>query len=111
MARPKSWNSPTAPIRVPAHAVAAVMVLARQLDAEPPSEGFVQNPNPPSLITIGQGPTERRYLLQPPADVSPDDSALVDELVDQFFEIFPDHRDRLVAYCRSVEKSLTPLKS
>jgi hypothetical protein len=111
MARPKSWNSPTAAVRIPAHAVPAVIALARQLDTEPPSEGFVQNPNPPSLITIGQGSTETRYLLQPPADISPEDSALVDELVNQFFETFPDHRDRLVAYCRSVEKCLSPIKS
>ena len=110
MARPKSWNSPTAAIRVPAHAVDAVMALARQLDSQPTSTGFVQNPGR-YLITIAKGfDDEARYLLQPPADISEAEAALVDGLVDQFFAAH-DERDLLAIYSRLVEKTLTPLKS
>lgn len=60
MPRPSNWNSPTAALRVPAHAVGAVLALAKQLD-----QGFVQNDLPtaePYLLTDG----ENRYLIAPP---------------------------------------------
>lgn len=77
MPRPSAWNNPTTAIRVPAHAVDAVIALAKQLD-----QGFVQNDATPTrgpvIVAIG----EERYLCQPP-DAPPETWELADQLIDQ----------------------------
>ena len=76
MPRPSAWNSPTTAIRVPAHAVDAVMMLARKLDQEPQT-GFVQNPDqppPPYMVTVDND----AYICHPPT-TTPEEDALIDQ--------------------------------
>lgn len=79
MPRPSNWNSPTAAVRVPAHAVDAVIALARQLDKEPP-QSFVQNPSGPYLVSDG----EDRYLIPTPT-APPEMWEQADRLIDELF--------------------------
>jgi hypothetical protein len=73
MPRPAKWNAPTESIRLPSHAIAACVRLARALDEPLPAPeadplvgeylSFVQNLQP-SLVTIQDGAELRRYRVE-----------------------------------------------
>jgi len=80
MARPPKWNSPTEAIRVPAHAVDAVMALAKQLDGS-----YVNDPSPDKTVLVTWG--NESYLINDPGNLSPEQNQAIDQAVDEFWHI------------------------
>jgi hypothetical protein len=110
MPRPSSWNSPTTAIRVPAHAVDALLALARQLDQADNVQNLEDAPAPYLFAceTYDQG--TQRYLICPPADASEETWAEADRLVDELFKQFPDEDDRLLLLANFAKLWGKPLK-
>lgn len=83
MARPSNWNSPTVAIRVPAHAVDALMALAKQLDRDNVQNLPPEQPGPYILTTETYKDGVQRYLIQADADTPAEVWAEADLLVDK----------------------------
>lgn len=103
MGRPSNWKSPTAAIRVPTHAVGAVLALAKQLDNQPSS--FVQNPGP-YLVTVN----EAQYLVTAPADCPPEIWAEADRLIDELIAPLAE-KDQLYMLARLTEELGRPINA
>lgn len=91
MGRPSNWNSPTDSVRLPKHAIAACMALARQLDDPIPLEDVknnVQNSLGPSLLTSQSSNGTYRLFLKPPPMLTPDEEASIEEYCDRLFDGF-----------------------
>lgn len=111
MPRPSNWNSPTAAIRVPAHAVGAVLALAKQLDDHIPSS-FVQNPDNPSggpyMVTLEDRHRLERYLINPPSDIPSEVWEEADRLIDEKFSHLSE-QEQLYVVTRLAQEWGTPV--
>lgn len=121
MPRPSKWNSPTTSIRVPAHAVARLLELARAIDMPPPATepdpefaeyaSFVQNLQP-YLLTIQDGAELKRYWIEcsPPTFEEWELLCEVQERLLARMDAEGLNRDaRLYAISRMVEQVFKPL--
>jgi hypothetical protein len=106
MGRPSNWNSPTDSVRLPKHAIAACLALARQLDDAKPVEDVknnVQNPPGPYLLTTDGPQGSYRLFLDPPTDISPLMEHAIGEYCDQLLDELSE-RDQLLVVARLVEE-------
>jgi hypothetical protein len=86
MGRPSNWNSPTDSVRLPKHAIAACLALARQLDDSKPVgdvKNNVQNPTGPYLLTSESTKGTYTYTVNPPPDIPAEVWATADRLLDE----------------------------
>ncbi|HSP30458.1 MAG TPA: hypothetical protein VLO13_00330 [Halomonas sp.] len=110
MGRPSNWNSPTDSVRLPKHAIAACLALARQLDDPKPVEHVknnVQNPTaqtqPLQMLTSESHTGTYRLFLAPPRELPPWIDAEVDRCCDQLFAGL-DETERAYLLSRLIEK-------
>lgn len=106
MGRPSNWNSPTDSVRLPKHAIAACMALARQLDDPIPLEDVknnVQNSLCPSLLTSQSKQGTYRLVLDPPRPLPPQVEASIDEYCDRVFSSLTE-TERIFLLTRMVEE-------
>ncbi|MGB5972692.1 MAG: hypothetical protein WBG38_05210 [Nodosilinea sp.] len=106
MGRPSNWNSPTTSVRLPIHALPAVLALAKQLDDPKPVgdvKNNVQNPTGPYLLTSECQGNTYRLFLNPPRDLSPLMEHAIGEYCDQVLDELSE-RDRLLLLARLVEE-------
>lgn len=106
MGRPSLWNSPTDSVRLPKHAIAACLALARQLDNPKPVghvENNVQNPTGPYLLTSDSPQGTYCLVLNPPSELSPLMEHAIGEYCDQVLDELSE-RDQLLLVARLVEE-------